>query len=136
VGAAGSLRPAAADDAQQRQLPLGPRGSKPAQLVAALQRRYVGDATQYKRRKGELNAAYADAMRNVTMAFPEDHHIATLFADALMNISPWDYWSAPRPSSGAPLSPLLPLSPRLRLCGCDCAGHVAGSRAGRHWGKL
>jgi tetratricopeptide (TPR) repeat protein len=39
------------------------------------------------------NAAYADAMDAVQRRFPTDAHIAVLTADALMNVSPWDYWT-------------------------------------------
>ena len=35
--------------------------------------------------------AYADAMA-AAHAHPDDQDIAVLFADALMNTSPWDYW--------------------------------------------
>ncbi|RJQ80724.1 hypothetical protein D5S17_06685 [Pseudonocardiaceae bacterium YIM PH 21723] len=38
------------------------------------------------------NAAYADAMRAVYAAHPEDPDVATLFADALMNRTPWQMW--------------------------------------------
>jgi tetratricopeptide (TPR) repeat protein len=39
-----------------------------------------------------LDRAYADAMREVTRRFPDDLDAATLFADALMNLRPWDLW--------------------------------------------
>jgi tetratricopeptide (TPR) repeat protein len=39
-----------------------------------------------------LAGAYADAMAAAHAQFPEDQDIAVLFADALMNTSPWDYW--------------------------------------------
>ncbi len=39
-----------------------------------------------------LDRAYADAMRDVSQRFPEDLDAATLFADALMNLRPWDLW--------------------------------------------
>ena len=40
-----------------------------------------------------LDRAYADAMREVTRRFPDDLDAATLFADALMNLRPWDLWT-------------------------------------------
>jgi tetratricopeptide (TPR) repeat protein len=38
------------------------------------------------------NAAYANAMRSVYKSFPADLDIAALFADALMNLTPWALW--------------------------------------------
>ena len=49
-------------------LPLS--GGKASQLIGALQRRYVSDANVYQQRRHSLNVAYADAMRNVSRAFP------------------------------------------------------------------
>jgi tetratricopeptide (TPR) repeat protein len=50
------------------------------------------------------NAGYADAMRAVYQAFPDDLDVATLFADALMNLTPWDLWDQatgePAPGTG------------------------------------
>ena len=38
------------------------------------------------------NAGYADAMRMVYESFPDDLDVAALFADALMNLTPWALW--------------------------------------------
>ncbi len=38
--------------------------------------------------------AYADAMGRVVAQFPGDDDAATLYAEALMNLSPWAYWGA------------------------------------------
>ena len=43
--------------------------------------------------------AYADAMRAVHMAFPDDLDVVALFADALINRTPWRLWDLP---SGQP----------------------------------
>ena len=40
-----------------------------------------------------LDAVYADAMRRHSKQEPEDADAATLFAEALMNLRPWDYWT-------------------------------------------
>ncbi len=45
------------------------------------------------------NDAYADAMRAVYRRFPDDPDVSTLFADALMNRTPWRLWEL---RSGAP----------------------------------
>lgn len=39
-----------------------------------------------------LNKLYADAMREVAKKYPDDLDAATLFADAMMNLRPWDLW--------------------------------------------
>src|SRR5262249_10353134 len=44
--------------------------------------------------RATLDRAYADAMRGVARRFPADLDVATLFADALMNLRPWSLWTA------------------------------------------
>jgi tetratricopeptide (TPR) repeat protein len=43
--------------------------------------------------RAERDAAYADAMRTVTKRFPADTDAQVLFADAMMNLRPWNYWT-------------------------------------------
>jgi tetratricopeptide (TPR) repeat protein len=51
--------------------------------------------------RAALDRAYADAMREVTRRFPDDHDAATLFADAMMNLRPWRLWAQDgRPEPG------------------------------------
>src|SRR5262249_56595195 len=38
------------------------------------------------------NAGYAGAMREVYRAHPDDLDVAALFADALLNLTPWALW--------------------------------------------
>jgi tetratricopeptide (TPR) repeat protein len=38
------------------------------------------------------NTGYADAMRAVYRSYPDDLDVAALFADALMNLTPWALW--------------------------------------------
>jgi tetratricopeptide (TPR) repeat protein len=59
-------------------------------LIEALSRRYSPDP---QADRTALNAAYAAAMEAVQARFPHDADVALLTADALMNLSPWDYWS-------------------------------------------
>ena len=40
-----------------------------------------------------LDVAYAEAMEAVAAKHPEDTDAATLFAEALMNTMPWNYWA-------------------------------------------
>ena len=43
--------------------------------------------------RGELDLAYAEAMKQVTQQFPNDLDAATIYAEALMDTMPWDYWT-------------------------------------------
>jgi hypothetical protein len=43
-------------------------------------------------RRAALDSTYADAMREVVREFPHDLDAATLFAEALMVLRPWDQW--------------------------------------------
>jgi tetratricopeptide (TPR) repeat protein len=68
--------------------------------IDALVTRYVG--RKGAKRKG-LDEAYAKAMRLVAQRFPEDADAATLFAEALMDLRPWDLWKpdgGPQPGTG------------------------------------
>lgn len=50
--------------------------------------------------RGPLDRAYADAMGEVSRRFPDDPDAAALYAEALMDTSPWDYWNpdgSPKP---------------------------------------
>jgi tetratricopeptide (TPR) repeat protein len=57
--------------------------------IDALAARYTG--------KGENRAAadqaYAGAMRALYQKYPDDEDAATLYAEALMDLSPWNYWN-------------------------------------------
>ena len=58
--------------------------------IAALATRYSG---QIRSDRGELDRAYAEAMRELSKRFPNDLDAATLYAEAIMNLRPWDYWT-------------------------------------------
>jgi tetratricopeptide (TPR) repeat protein len=57
-------------------------------LVEALAMRYPADGGERR----SFDRAYADAMSRVAQRYPEDADILTLYADAVMNTMPWDYW--------------------------------------------
>jgi tetratricopeptide (TPR) repeat protein len=59
-------------------------------LIEALATRYSADP---KAERPKLDAAYAEAMAKVATAHPEDT-ILTLYAEAMMDTQPWDYWEA------------------------------------------
>ena len=58
--------------------------------IKALAKRY-GEKPQKDR--APLDKAFADAMRDVVKSFPNDLDAATLFAEALMDTMPWNYWA-------------------------------------------
>lgn len=59
-------------------------------LIDALATRYSHDETMAER--ADLDMAYAAAMRKLASQYPNDAHIQTLLAEALMVIHAWDYW--------------------------------------------
>lgn len=65
------------------------------ELIEALAARYATPAPDDRR---PLDVAYAEAMAAVAGRHPDDDDVATLYAEALMDLSPWSYWHA----DGAP----------------------------------
>ncbi|MEM9912149.1 MAG: hypothetical protein AAF922_15335 [Pseudomonadota bacterium] len=62
-----------------------------AALIHALAMRYQSN-TATSEEATTWNADYADAMRGVYIRYPDDLDVATLFAEALMNLTPWQLW--------------------------------------------
>jgi len=58
-------------------------------LIDALAARYGSDP---KGARAPLDAAYAVEMAKVAAQFSDDDEIATLYAEAVMDLSPWNYW--------------------------------------------
>jgi tetratricopeptide (TPR) repeat protein len=59
-------------------------------LISALAQRYRETAPANRQ---PLDEAYAKAMRDVSARFPDDADIAALFAEALMDLHPWNFWT-------------------------------------------
>lgn len=59
-------------------------------LIEALAKRYSSPPPEDQL---ELEKAYAEAMAEVWREFPEDPDVGTLYAESLMNLQPWDYWT-------------------------------------------
>jgi tetratricopeptide (TPR) repeat protein len=75
-------------------------------LIQALVTRYVAEPLDHRMK---LDAAYSQAMADVVQRFPEDLEAKTLYAESLMDLSPWDYWTAddkPKPNTTTVLSQL------------------------------
>lgn len=64
---------------------------KEADLIRAVSARYEWPAPE---ERGHLDQAYADAMQKVYEKYPDDPDIGALYAESLMNLQPWDYWTA------------------------------------------
>ncbi|MDE0759242.1 MAG: hypothetical protein OSB45_13865, partial [Pseudomonadales bacterium] len=80
----------AAHAAIQKALTLKHTASQQEQdYIDALATRYNGDPTT---QRGPLDQQYVAAMRNLTLKYPQDDDAASLFAEAIMNTMPWDYW--------------------------------------------
>lgn len=60
-------------------------------LIEALATRYAADPTADRR---PLDEAYASAMREVWRAHARDADVGHLFAEAMMDLRPWDLWQA------------------------------------------
>jgi tetratricopeptide (TPR) repeat protein len=59
--------------------------------VRALVNRYSKDPAEDRKK---LAVAYSQAMKEVMQRFPDDLDAATLYAESLMNLKPWQLWSA------------------------------------------
>ncbi|RYP61714.1 hypothetical protein DL771_010034 [Monosporascus sp. 5C6A] len=68
-------------------------------LVEALEHRFPTE--NFDEDKAIWNQRYADAMEKVYKEFSDDLDVALLYADALMNLTPWRLWDLP---SGKPAS--------------------------------
>lgn len=65
--------------------------AKDRALIAALQKRYSPDVSADR---AALDAAFADAMKDVAARHRDDDTLATLYAESIMDTQPWDYWEA------------------------------------------
>jgi tetratricopeptide (TPR) repeat protein len=75
-------------------------------LIHALGKRYANPQPDDR---SPLDRAYADAMREVWKAFPKDPDAGALFAEAMMNLRPWEQWTPegqPNPGTDEILSTL------------------------------
>ena len=75
-------------------------------LIQALAMRYVAEPPADRT---ELDVAYSHAMADVVQRFEDDFEAKTLYAESLMDLSPWNYWTAdgkPKPNTARLLSQL------------------------------
>ena len=97
---------AAWDAIQRAQRHLATATRREQAYILALAKRYspVPPAA-----RAQLDSAYAGAMADVVRRHPNDPDAATLYAEALMDLSPWYYWTpagVPRPDTPTILAQL------------------------------
>jgi tetratricopeptide (TPR) repeat protein len=87
-------------------------------LIDALGKRYANPQPEDR---SPLDRAYADAMREVWRKYPNDPDVGALFAEAVMDLRPWDQWTPegkPQPGTDeilATLDAVLKLNPNHPL---------------------
>ena len=100
--------------------PMPAENAAPAFEAVTRARRHAGDAAPVERAlvaalavrfpaatggdRPALDRAYAEAMKQVATEFPGQADVLTLYADAVMNVSPWDYYE--KDGSAKPLPAL------------------------------
>lgn len=81
----------AAYAASRKALALSVRANgKEQALIHALAARYAEVPAEDR---ASLDKAYAEALRDVVRRYPRDLEARTLLAEALMDLSPWNYWT-------------------------------------------
>jgi tetratricopeptide (TPR) repeat protein len=86
-------------EAVQKALALAPKASEPERAyIEALRKRYSDDP---KADLNKLEVDYKNAMAELYKRYPYDLDLATLYAESLMNLRPWQYWDAEgKPAEG------------------------------------
>jgi tetratricopeptide (TPR) repeat protein len=107
-------------------VPMDPAANAPAGAAAAKAKSLAGNATPRERalieavaarynadpkfERPTLDQAYARAMAVAAERFPDDLDVLALYAESLMDTSPWNYW---QPGGQRPLDGVAPLVPTL-----------------------
>ncbi len=92
-------------------------------LINALTTRFQKPHPVTQAEFDQWDDAYADAMRNVYRAFPDDFDVMALFTEALMTRTPWNLWNVQTgaPAAGADTLEALAVCERA-LAMADAAG--------------
>jgi tetratricopeptide (TPR) repeat protein len=86
-----AAREKTAYDAVQKALALSAGGPEAERAyIEALATRYSGDSNP---NYPQLAVAFVEAMRQLYQRYPDDLDAATLFAESLMNLRPWELWN-------------------------------------------
>jgi tetratricopeptide (TPR) repeat protein len=92
--------PAALAAAAKAKSLAGKASPREQHLIAAIAARYNADL---RLERPQLDEAYASVMAGSADRFPNDPDVLALYAEALMDRSPWDYWEA----GGTRLKPVV-----------------------------
>ena len=107
--------------AQKAKALAGKASPREQALIGAIAVRYGSDP---KAARAPLDAAYAAEMAKAAKQFAEDDEIATLYAEAVMDLSPWDYWK-PGGRDAKPQSvPIVPTLERVLARNPNHAGAI------------
>lgn len=95
-------------------------GASPVErdLIEALRARYADPQPEDR---SALDQAFAEAMRGVWQVYPEDADVGALYAEAMMDLRPWDLWTddgQPQPGTNrivATLERVMEIDPRHPL---------------------
>src|SRR5581483_722723 len=63
---------------------------KERDIIAVLAKRYSNDPNADLKK---LAVAYSDAMGELSKKYPDDLDLATLYAESMMDLRPWKFWS-------------------------------------------
>jgi tetratricopeptide (TPR) repeat protein len=93
--------------AQKAKTLAGKASPREQALIGAVAARYGSDP---KAERAPFDAAYAAEMAKVASQFPDDDEIAMLYAESVMDLSPWNYW---KPGGQEPNPQSTPIVPTL-----------------------
>jgi tetratricopeptide (TPR) repeat protein len=97
--------------AVQRAKALGAAASAREQmLIAALAERYADDPQADRK---PLDTAYAAAMEKAAAKFADDDEIAVLYAESVMDLTPWNYWQPGGHQATPQAAPVVPTLERV-----------------------
>ena len=107
--------------AQKAKALAGKASPRERALIDALAARYSSDP---KAERAPLDAAYAAGMAKAAKQFPKDDEIATLYAEAVMDLSPWDYWKPGGREARPQSAPIVPTLERVLARNPDHIGAI------------
>ena len=107
--------------AQKAKTLAGKASPREQALIAAIAVRYGSDP---KAARAPFDAAYAAEMAKAAAQFPDDDEIATLYAEAVMDLSPWDYWKPGGREANPQSAPIVPTLERVLARSPDHMGAI------------
>ena len=99
-------------------------------LIEAMAERYAEAPVP---NRAPLDLAYANAMRQVALDYPDDLDVQTLFAESLMDTMPWDYYVDPSTANTSyiDVGASIDMSPSAE----ERTRRAAWHRASRAWAR-